>query len=43
MITRGVRLLLVVDEGHETVLGVITASNILGERPLQVAASRGLG
>jgi hypothetical protein len=42
MITRGVRLLLVVDEGHETVLGVITASNILGERPLRVAASRGL-
>ena len=42
MITRGVRLLLVVDEGHETVLGLITASDILGERPLQVAASRGL-
>jgi CBS domain len=42
MITRGVRLLLVVDEAHETVLGLITASDILGERPLQVAASRGL-
>lgn len=42
MITRGVRLLLVVDEQHDTVLGVITASDILGERPLQVAASRGL-
>ena len=42
MITRGVRLLLVVDEKHETVLGLITASDILGERPLQVAASRGL-
>jgi CBS domain-containing protein len=42
MITRGVRLLLVVDEDYETVLGLITASDILGERPLQVAASRGL-
>jgi hypothetical protein len=42
MITRGVRLLLVVDEAHETVLGLITASDILGERPLQVAALRGL-
>ena len=42
MITRGVRLLLVVDEQHETVLGLITASDILGERPLQVAASREL-
>jgi CBS domain-containing protein len=41
MISRGVRLLLVVDEA-ETILGVITASDILGERPLLVAASRGL-
>jgi CBS domain-containing protein len=42
MITRGVRLLLVVDEEHEAVLGVITASDLLGERPLQVATGRGL-
>ena len=42
MITRGVRLLLVVDEEHEKVLGVITASDLLGERALQVAVSRGL-
>jgi CBS domain-containing protein len=42
MITRGVRLLLVVDEAQETVLGLITASDLLGERPLQVAAGRGL-
>ena len=41
MITRGVRLLLVVDE-HEEVLGVITASDILGERPMRVAIDRGL-
>jgi CBS domain-containing protein len=42
MITRGVRLLLVVDEEHEKVLGVITATDVLGERPMQVASSRGL-
>lgn len=42
MITRGVRLLLVVNEEHESVLGVITATDILGERPLRVTASRGL-
>ena len=42
MITRGVRLLLVVDEQHDTILGVITASDILGERLMQVATSRGL-
>ena len=42
MITRGVRLLLVVDEDHETVLGVITATDILGERPMLVATGRGL-
>jgi CBS domain-containing protein len=41
MITRGVRLLLVVDE-RDLVVGVITASDVLGERPLQVAAARGL-
>jgi CBS domain-containing protein len=41
MITRGVRLLLVVDE-HEAVLGVISASDILGERPMRVATERGM-
>ena len=40
MITRGVRLLLVVDD-HENVLGVITATDILGERPMLVATERG--
>jgi CBS domain-containing protein len=41
MITRGVRLLLVVDE-RDAILGVITASDLLGERPMQVATDRGL-
>ena len=41
MITRGVRLLLVVDD-HEKVLGVITATDLLGERPMRVATERGL-
>src|SRR5918994_7496352 len=41
MITRGVRLLLVVDD-HENVLGVITATDLLGERPMLVATQRGL-
>jgi CBS domain-containing protein len=41
MITRGVRLLLVVDEG-DVILGLITATDLLGERPMQVAAERGL-
>lgn len=41
MITRGVRLLLVVDD-RENVLGVITASDILGERPMLVATERGM-
>ncbi len=41
MITRGVRLLLVVDE-HEDVLGVITATDILGERPMLAATERGM-
>src|ERR671918_2986177 len=40
MITRGVRLLLVVDE-REDVLGVITATDLLGERPMLVATERG--
>ncbi len=41
MITRGVRLLLVVDDS-ETVVGVITATDVLGERPMVVATGRGL-
>lgn len=38
---RGVRLLLVVDESRH-VEGVITAEDVLGERPLQVVQSRGV-
>ncbi len=41
MITRGVRLLLVVDD-HERVLGLITATDLLGARPVRVATERGL-
>jgi CBS domain containing-hemolysin-like protein len=41
MMARGVRLLLVIDE-HECVLGLISATDILGERMLKVAAARGL-
>ena len=41
MITRGVRLLLVVDE-EEKVLGLVTATDILGERPMLAATGRGL-
>jgi CBS domain-containing protein len=41
MISRGVRLLLVVDE-RETVLGLVSAADILGEKALRVATSRGL-
>jgi CBS domain-containing protein len=39
MITRGVRLLLVTDD-HENVVGVITATDILSERPMRVAIDR---
>jgi CBS domain-containing protein len=38
---RGVRLLLVVDEARR-VKGVISASDVLGERPMQVVQSRGV-
>ncbi len=41
MISRGVRLLLVVDE-RESVLGVITATDILGEAAMRVATERGI-
>jgi len=36
MITRGVRLLLVVDD-HERILGVITATDLLSEKPMRAA------
>ncbi|HEX2331546.1 MAG TPA: CBS domain-containing protein [Burkholderiales bacterium] len=41
MITRGVRLLLVVDD-RENVIGVITATDLLGERAMRVATGRGM-
>jgi CBS domain-containing protein len=41
MITRGVRLLLVTDES-ENVLGVITATDLLSEKPMQAATERGM-
>lgn len=41
MIQRGVRLLLVVDQDRK-VLGVITANDILGEKPMQMIAQRSL-
>src|SRR5262245_39900824 len=41
MITRGVRLLLVVDDA-EIVLGVITATDVLGEKPMLASTDRGL-
>jgi CBS-domain-containing membrane protein len=41
MIQRGVRLLLVVDQNRQ-VVGVITASDILSEKPMQVIAQRGI-
>jgi predicted transcriptional regulator len=41
MISRGVRLLLVADD-QESVLGVISATDILGERAMRVAAGRSL-
>ncbi|HXF66406.1 MAG TPA: CBS domain-containing protein [Burkholderiales bacterium] len=41
MIQRGVRLLLVVDQDRK-VLGIVTATDILGEKPVQAAVERGL-
>jgi len=41
MITRGVRLLLVTDD-HENVLGLITATDILSEKPMRAAIERGV-
>ena len=39
MIRRGIRLLLVVDQARK-VMGVITADDVSGERPVQIAAHR---
>lgn len=41
MLSRGVRLLLVVDEG-EVVLGVVTSTDVLGERALRAALELGV-
>lgn len=41
MIQRGVRLLLVVDQ-HRRLVGIITATDIQGEKPVQAATERGL-
>jgi len=41
MIENGIRLLLVV-EHPDTVLGIITASDILGEKPMQIVQERGV-
>ncbi len=41
MIHRGVRLLLVVDN-ENTVLGLITATDLTGEKPMQVTRSQGI-
>ena len=41
MIQRGVRLLLVVDQNRQ-VVGVITAPDILGEKPMQIVSQRSI-
>jgi CBS-domain-containing membrane protein len=41
MIQRGVRLLLVVDQNRQ-VVGVVTATDILGEKPMQTITQRGI-
>jgi len=41
MISRGVRLLVVVDD-RENVLGVLTATDVLGEKAMRVAMERGI-
>jgi len=41
MIENGIRLLLVVD-GRDLVLGIVTARDILGEKPMQIVQERGV-
>jgi len=41
MIQRGVRLLLVVDQDRK-VVGIITATDVLGEKPMQAVTQRGI-
>jgi CBS-domain-containing membrane protein len=41
MIAHGVRALFVVDE-HSIVLGILTSTDVLAERPIQVAQERGV-
>jgi CBS domain-containing protein len=41
MMRRGVRMLLVVDE-HELLIGIVTATDILGEKPVTLARERGV-
>ena len=41
MIQRGVRLLLVVDQNRQ-VVGVVSAADILGEKPMQTVTQRGI-
>jgi CBS-domain-containing membrane protein len=41
MINRGVRMLLVLDE-QERLIGIVTATDILGERPVTLARERGV-
>lgn len=41
MIKRGVRLLLVVDQERK-VIGLITANDVLGEKPIQIITQRGV-
>jgi CBS domain containing-hemolysin-like protein len=42
MIARGVRLLLVVEPVHQDVVGLITATDILGEKPMQIVHYHGI-
>lgn len=42
MIRRNVRLLLVTEDRQSEVLGLITATDILGEKPVQIAVERGM-